>query len=316
MESQRNWQTSLLVGYLDKIVVKSSGDVTYLLKYHARWSIRWYQATFDTLWPTGHMRYSFPSAAIWQQRSGSRLAQVKKWSLPYDTKPLSEAMLTNHQWGLVAFSCCSRYISLCLKLMRIEGTNLLLLTISAFWSSSRWPLATYMSSRRQRSIPLGGRYRQVSLICLYMSSPYYSIGLIQWPPADVVWALIHIFFAEIEKMWAKVEILYEVHRCPQFSCYILIRDNFRSKAWRLCLCKRGVPLYLAKKHYSMVFTTLIMVLHMWGFKNYSNYMMHCSICDWIGRNLKKIYSFSCPMGLVCILYLISFLHNWHNSLRL
>ena len=37
--------------------------------------------------------------------------------------------------------------------------------ISAFWSSSRWPLATLMSSRRQRSIPLGGRYRQVSLYC-------------------------------------------------------------------------------------------------------------------------------------------------------
>ena len=42
--------------------------------------------------------------------------------------------------------------------MKTEGTNLLLLTISAFW-----PLATKMSSRRQRSIQLGGRYRQVSL---------------------------------------------------------------------------------------------------------------------------------------------------------
>ena len=28
-------------------------------------------------------------------------------------------------------------------LMKTEGTNLLLLTISAFWSSSRWPMATY-----------------------------------------------------------------------------------------------------------------------------------------------------------------------------
>ena len=37
-------------------------------------------------------------------------------------------------------------------LMKTEGTNLLLLTISALWSS-----------RRQRSIPLGGRYRQVLL---------------------------------------------------------------------------------------------------------------------------------------------------------
>ena len=47
--------------------------------------------------------------------------------------------------------------------MKTEGTNLLLLTISAFWSSSRWPRTTQMSSRRQESIPLGGRYRQVSL---------------------------------------------------------------------------------------------------------------------------------------------------------
>ena len=36
--------------------------------------------------------------------------------------------------------------------MMTEGTNLLLLTIPAFWSS-----------RRQISIPLFGRYRQVSL---------------------------------------------------------------------------------------------------------------------------------------------------------
>ena len=37
--------------------------------------------------------------------------------------------------------------------MKTQGTNLLLLTVSAFWSSSR----------RQRNIQLGGRYRQVSL---------------------------------------------------------------------------------------------------------------------------------------------------------
>ena len=45
--------------------------------------------------------------------------------------------------------------------MKTEGTDLLLLTTSAFWGSSRWPRAE--GSRRQRSIPLGGRYRQVSL---------------------------------------------------------------------------------------------------------------------------------------------------------
>ena len=54
--------------------------------------------------------------------------------------------------------------------MKTEGTNLHLLTISAFWSSSGWPLATEMSSRRLRSIPLGGRYRQVSLYLEVYSS--------------------------------------------------------------------------------------------------------------------------------------------------
>ena len=47
--------------------------------------------------------------------------------------------------------------------MKTKVTNLLLLTISAFWSSSRWPLVTWMSSRGQRSIQLDGRCRQVSL---------------------------------------------------------------------------------------------------------------------------------------------------------
>ena len=42
-----------------------------------------------------------------------------------------------------------------------------LLTLSAFWSLSRWLLATPTSSRRQRSIPLGGRYRQVQLYKTY-----------------------------------------------------------------------------------------------------------------------------------------------------
>ena len=60
--------------------------------------------------------------------------------------------------------------------MKTEGTNLLLLTISAFWSSSRWPLATKMSSRRQRSIPLGGRYRQVLLYFSFIRWPFYQHG--------------------------------------------------------------------------------------------------------------------------------------------
>ena len=72
------------------------------------------------------------------------------------------------QWNLSVTTTCVKillsviFFQYCV-LMKTEGINLLLLAISALWSSSRWPLATKMSSRRQRSIPLGGRYRQVSL---------------------------------------------------------------------------------------------------------------------------------------------------------
>ena len=55
--------------------------------------------------------------------------------------------------------------------MKAGGTNLLLLTISAFWSSSRWPLATSMSSRRQISIPLGGRYNKGKTVFILRRGP-------------------------------------------------------------------------------------------------------------------------------------------------
>ena len=58
-----------------------------------------------------------------------------------------------------------------------KGTNLLLLTVSAIWSSSRWPVATLMSYRRQRSVPLGGRYRQVSLYHIHALDMVSIIGV-------------------------------------------------------------------------------------------------------------------------------------------
>ena len=45
--------------------------------------------------------------------------------------------------------------------MKTEDTNLLLLTISAFWSSSRWPKKDEL--QKADKYPLGGRYTQVSL---------------------------------------------------------------------------------------------------------------------------------------------------------
>ena len=53
----------------------------------------------------------WPSDFIWQHRYGSTMAHVMAWCpysscndlLPDGTKPLHEPMLTNHEWGLVAF---------------------------------------------------------------------------------------------------------------------------------------------------------------------------------------------------------------------
>ena len=42
------------------------------------------------------------------------------------------------------------FIQYCV-LMKTEGTNLLLLTISAFWSSSRWPLALGHQDQLQKA---------------------------------------------------------------------------------------------------------------------------------------------------------------------
>ena len=70
------------------------------------------------------------------------------------------------------------FIQWCVLVMT-EGTILLVLTTSAFWSSSRWP------SRRQRSIPLGGRYRQVSLYLYWIppiSRQYPLLFLRYWFP--------------------------------------------------------------------------------------------------------------------------------------
>ena len=84
-------------------------------------------------------------------------------------------------------------------LMKTEGTNLFLLTISAFWSSSMWPLATKMSSRRQRSIPSGGRCRQVSLYCVrpmvkWLHQRIKPVARGNWLFADMVnrcWPITH-----------------------------------------------------------------------------------------------------------------------------
>ena len=84
--------------------------------------------------------------------------------------------------------------------MMTEGTNLLVLTFPAFWSSSMWPLATWMSSRRQRSIPLCGRYRQVSLYfikstCFFVVMLLVSMDLIGFNLTIKQWVINKPIFA-------------------------------------------------------------------------------------------------------------------------
>ena len=55
-------------------------------------------------------------------------------SLSYTVKPVCN----DHLYDKIYYVC---FIQQCV-LMKTEGNKLLLLTISAFWSSSRWPLAT------------------------------------------------------------------------------------------------------------------------------------------------------------------------------
>ena len=55
-------------------------------------------------------------------------------NITYTVKPVRNDHLYNKIYYLW-------FIQLCV-LMKSDGTNLLLLTISAFWSSSMWPLVT------------------------------------------------------------------------------------------------------------------------------------------------------------------------------
>ena len=71
----------------------------YKLIHHVCCDIHWQQSIvkgflINSLWP---------SDAIWQQGSGSILARVMNGLLPDDTKPVSEPMLTDHQWSPVKF---------------------------------------------------------------------------------------------------------------------------------------------------------------------------------------------------------------------
>ena len=91
--------------------------------------------------------------------------------------------------------------------MKTEGTNLLLLTISAFWSSSRWPPRWAPEGREV----LGGRYRQVSLYKLsgvvsmqWDTHPGNSFNILR--PKQYCRHFINCIFKLNENVWISLKI--------------------------------------------------------------------------------------------------------------
>ena len=135
--------------------------------------------------------------------------------------------------------------------MKTEGSNLFVLTISAFWSSSRWPLATQMSSRRQTSVRLGGRYRQVSLYKFVVhhetsveySLKIYRISLIvmSWY-CCIAWSLptrwmAYAFYLYIVKRYhaGSLFAMFRVTHHGNFIHHDLIR-NYTRYRWHRFVC--------------------------------------------------------------------------------
>ena len=90
---------------------------------------------FSSSYSTNQLDLSNP-CPMWQNSSHlPRSSQANiLWPLLITVKPVCNDHLYNEIYFLWFIQWCF--------LMVTEGTNLLVLTISAFWSSSRWPLAT------------------------------------------------------------------------------------------------------------------------------------------------------------------------------
>ena len=109
--------------------------------------------------------------------------------------------------------------------MKTEDTNLLLLTISASWSSFRWPLATWISSRRQRSIPLGSRYIQVSM--------YHEQATVQISGSICKMVLSPRHILLLSHYLVKSHISSPNHVTPEALCFMVYWKNEKkvTKYW-------------------------------------------------------------------------------------
>ena len=87
-----------------------------------------------SLSPYGVTRPEWVNSTCLKSVYPSKLLQIHQQEELYTVKPVCNDHLYNKIYYLLFIQQC--------VLMKTEGTNLLLLTISAFWSPSRWPLAT------------------------------------------------------------------------------------------------------------------------------------------------------------------------------
>ena len=138
---------------------------TYRNQQHCWWfhNFECRDIAFRILSCNGFSNWTNNHISLWMGFLCKETPFIKTKINRYTVKPVCNDHLYNKILYLWSIQWC--------VLMKTEGTNLLLLIISAFWSSSRWPLATWKSSRGQRSTPLGGRYRQVSLYLQLSDTP-------------------------------------------------------------------------------------------------------------------------------------------------
>ena len=102
--------------------------------------------------------------------------------------------------------------------MKTEGTNLLLLTISAFWSSSRWPMAAPEGSEVSHSVVVIDRFHCIQGDIVSLIWCFY----IEWSSNKQPTFLFIVFQLENQYIIGKKYALrpyHQQHR-PQWHCTV------------------------------------------------------------------------------------------------
>ena len=119
----------------------------------------------------------------------------------------------------------------------------------------RWPLATKMSSRRQRSIPSGGRCRQVSLYCVrpmvkWLHQRVKPVARGNWLFADMVnrcWPITHFAHCrdvQFRAQWPSGHITqkwrrYYVKTTSLWRYYVTMTSFWRNNDVIITSCVQG-----------------------------------------------------------------------------